>query len=250
MKIIVSPAKKMNSEPESLPWQDLPQFLEKTEQLYQAMHALPFDALKKLWKCNDQLTQLNMDRLQTMNLRKNLTPAILSYEGIQYRYMAPGVFSREELVYVQDHLRILSGFYGLLRPFDGVTPYRLEMQAKLPAAGAKDVYSFWGSSLAAALFAQTDCIVNLASKEYSVCISRYLPKSVHFITCVFGEEKAGKIVEKATMCKMARGEMVRYMAEHAVTNPEEIQKFDRLRFSFSPEYSDKSTYVFLRSVSP
>lgn len=250
MKIIVSPAKKMNADTDSLPWQDLPQFLEKTEQLYRAMHALPFDALKKLWKCNDQLTQLNIDRLQTMNLRKNLTPAVLSYEGIQYRYMAPGVFSGEELAYLQEHLRILSGFYGVLRPFDGVTPYRLEMQAKLPVAGAKDVYSFWGDTLAAALFTQTDCIVNLASKEYSVCISRYLPKSVRFITCVFGEEKAGKIVEKATMCKMARGEMVRYMAEHAVTNPEAIQEFDRLQFTFSPGHSDESTYVFLRSVSP
>lgn len=143
----------------------------------------------------------------------------------------------------------LSGFYGILRPFDGVTPYRLEMQAKLPVAGTRDLYSFWGDTLAAALFAETDCIVNLASKEYSVCISRYLPESMRFITCVFGELKEGKVAEKATMCKMARGEMVRYMAEHDVTNPEEIQKFDRLRFAFSPEHSNENTYVFLRGVS-
>ena len=99
------------------------------------------------------------------------------------------------------------------------------------------------------MFAGTDCIVNLASKEYSVCVSRYLPESIHFITCVFGELKEGKVVEKATMCKMARGEMVRYMAEHAVTSPEEIQKFDRLRFAFSQEHSDENTYVFLLAVS-
>lgn len=249
MKIIVSPAKKMKADPDSLPWEELPQFLEKTEQLYQTMHAMSFDALKKIWKCNDQLAQLNVERLQKMNLRQNLTPAILSYEGIQYRYMAPDVFSGEELAYVQNHLRILSGFYGILRPFDGVTPYRLEMQAKLPVAGTSDLYSFWGDVLSAALFAETDCIVNLASKEYSVCISHYLPESIHFITCVFGELKEGKVVEKATMCKMARGEMVRYMAEQAVTNPEEIQKFDRLRFAFSPEHSNENTYVFLRAVS-
>lgn len=249
MRIIISPAKKMNVDTDSLPWQDLPMFLEKTEQLYQAMRALSYDTLKKIWKCNDQLAQLNVERLQQMDLHNNLTPAILSYEGIQYRYMSPGVFTEQQLTYVQEHLRILSGFYGLLRPFDGVTPYRLEMQAKLPAAGKKDIYTFWGDQLAKALFAETDCIVNLASKEYSTCISRYLPDSIRFVTCVFGEEKNGKVVEKATMCKMARGEMVRYMAEHEVRKPEEIQAFDRLQFTFSPERSDASTYVFLKNDS-
>lgn len=249
MRIIISPAKKMNVDTDSLPWQDLPLFLEKTEQLHQAMRALSYDTLKKIWKCNDQLAQLNVERLQQMDLHNNLTPAILSYEGIQYRYMSPGVFTEQQLTYVQEHLRILSGFYGLLRPFDGVTPYRLEMQAKLPAAGKKDIYTFWGDQLAKALFAETDCIVNLASKEYSTCISRYLPESVRFVTCVFGEEKNGKVVEKATMCKMARGEMVRYMAEHEVRKPEEIQAFDRLQFTFSPERSDASTYVFLKNDS-
>lgn len=213
------------------------------------MRALSYDTLKKIWKCNDQLAQLNVERLQQMDLHNNLTPAILSYEGIQYRYMSPGVFTEQQLTYVQEHLRILSGFYGLLRPFDGVTPYRLEMQAKLPTAGKKDIYTFWGDQLAKALFAETDCIVNLASKEYSTCISRYLPESVRFVTCVFGEEKNGKVVEKATMCKMARGEMVRYMAEHEVRKPEEIRAFDRLQFTFSPERSDASTYVFLKNDS-
>lgn len=248
MKVIISPAKKMNSDTDSLPWHDLPVFLDKTEKLYQAMEVLPYDTLKKIWKCNDQLTQLNVERLQRMDLRKNLTPAILSYEGIQYRYMAPNVFSEEQLLYVQEHLRILSGFYGLLRPFDGVTPYRLEMQAKLAVSGCKDIYEFWGDSLAQVLFSQTDCIVNLASKEYSVCVSRYLPSTVRFVTCVFGEEKDGKVIEKATMCKMARGEMVRYMAEHEIRQPEQIQAFDRLGFSFAAARSDASTYVFLRKM--
>lgn len=249
MRIIISPAKKMTADTDSLPWQSLPIFLAKTEQLCQAMQALSYDALKKIWKCNDQLVQLNVKRLQQMELHRNLTPAILSYEGIQYRYMSPGVFTEQQLAYVQEHLRILSGFYGLLRPFDGVTPYRLEMQAKLPAAGKKDVYTFWGDQLAKVLLSETDCIVNLASKEYSVCIARYLSDSVRFITCVFGEEKNGKVVEKATMCKMARGEMVRYMAEHNVHRPEEIQAFDRLHFTFAPELSDPSTYVFLKKDS-
>lgn len=246
MRIIISPAKKMNADTDSLPWKNLPVFLDKTEQLLHAMRSLPGDALQKIWKCNDQLAQLNVERLQKMDLRKRLTPAILSYEGIQYRYMAPGVFTEEQLDYVQENLRILSGFYGLLRPFDGVTPYRLEMQAKLSVEKYNDIYAFWGDSLAKALFAETDCIVNLASKEYSVCVSRYLTPDIRFVTCVFGEEKDGKVIEKATMCKMARGEMVRYMAEHDIRQPEAIQSFGRMGFVFAPERSDQNTYVFLK----
>jgi len=95
-----------------------------------------------------------MERLANMDLHTRLTPVVLAYEGIQYQYMAPGVFTYDELDYMQEHLRILSGFYGVLRPFDGVTPYRLEMQAKLKAGEAKDLCSFWGSSLAEQLFAE------------------------------------------------------------------------------------------------
>ena len=99
-----------------------------------------------------------------------------------------------------EHLRILSGFYGILRPFDGVTPYRLEMQAKLPVGEAKDLYGFWGSRIAEFLFSETDCIVNLASREYSRCVSAWLTEDVRFLTCVFGERKNGAIVEKGTLC--------------------------------------------------
>ena len=147
---------------------------------------------------------------------------------------------------MQAHLRILSGLYGVLRPFDGVTPYRLEMQARLSVGGAKDLYAFWGDRLAAALWAETDCIVNLASQEYSRCVSRFPAAGKRFITCVFGEEKDGKVVEKGTLCKMARGEMVRFAAEKAVTRPEQIQEFNR-HYCFLPERSTETEYVFLRT---
>ncbi len=160
--------------------------------------------------------------------------------------MAPGVFTTQELQYVQEHLCILSGFYGILRPFDGVTPYRLEMQAKLSLDGKKDLYTYWGDALARELLQETDCIVNLASKEYSVCVSKYLSGDVELFTCVFGEEKNGKIIEKATMCKMARGEMVRFMVQNQITNPKDMKAFELLDFHYSPEHSGDSNYVFLR----
>ena len=246
VRIIISPAKKMREDSDSLAWRNLPAHLEQTQQLCQVLQGMSYDQLKKLWKCNDQIAQLNVERLQTMDLHRGLTPAILSYEGIQYRYMAPGVFTQEELEYVEEHLRILSGFYGLVRPFDGVTPYRLEMQAKLPVGQAKDLYAFWCDHLARDLWGETDCVINLASKEYSVCISRYVPPNARLITCVFGEEQGEKVVEKGTMCKMARGEMVRFMAQNQIQTPEQTRSFDRLNYRFDGVRSDESTYVFLR----
>ena len=201
--------------------------------------------MQTLWKCNDKIAALNVERLRNMDLHHRLTPAILSYEGIQYQYMAPGVFTEAEFDYIEEQLRILSGFYGMLRPFDGVTPYRLEMQAKLKVDDKKDLYAFWDDALAQTLFAETDCIINLASKEYSQCISKYLPKDVRFITCTFGEEKDGKVVEKGTLCKMARGEMVRWMAEHHAETPEEIKSFEGRNHRYAPEYSTETNYVYL-----
>ena len=246
MRIIISPAKKMNVDTDSLPARDLPVFLAQTEELCRELQNKSPEVLQKRWKCNAQIAALNVERLRQMELRRNLTPAVLAYEGIQYQYMAPNVFTNREYDYIQEHLRILSGFYGVLRPFDGVKPYRLEMQAKLKIREAKDLYSYWNNTLAEHIFSETNCIINLASKEYSICVSKYLHPGIRFITCVFGEEKDGKIIEKGTMCKMARGEMVRYMAEHQITKPEDICAFDRLDYVFDPERSDESTYVFVK----
>ena len=249
MRIIISPAKKMKVDTDSLPCKALPAFLPKTEHLCRILQSMSGEELKKLWKCNDQIANLNIQRLQNMDLHNRLTPAVLAYEGIQYQYMAPGVFTEQAFDYIQEHLRILSGFYGILKPFDGVTPYRLEMQAKLRAGECKDLYAYWGDSLAKTLFAETDCIINLASREYSVCISKYLPENVRFITCVFGEEKNGKVIEKGTICKMARGEMVRFMAENQIRDPEQIKSFDRLGYCFDPSQSNDSLFVFLLNAT-
>ena len=246
MKIIISPAKKMNINTDDLAYRDLPEFLPQTERLLESLRGMSYDELKKLWRCSDKIAEQNYERLQNMDLRRILTPAVLAYEGIQYQYMAPAVFSAEEYEYIQEHLRILSGLYGVLKPFDGVVPYRLEMQAKLSIENTKDLYEFWGSSLAEKLTEETDCILNLASKEYSISVSKYLPKDVMFITCVFGEEVDSKIVEKGTLCKMARGETVRRMAEQRIEDPEDIKTLQLLNYEYSDEHSDDKTFVFLK----
>ena len=192
MRIIIAPAKKMVVDTDSFAVDSLPQFLEQTERLKAVLQGMSPKELQALWKCNDSIAKLNIERLEQMDLRRNLTPAILSYEGIQYRYMAPSVMETTHLDYLREHLRILSGFYGLLRPFDGVTPYRLEMQARLAVDGCRELYQFWGDRLARQLASETDFVLNLASKEYSKAVETHLPKTMQFITCVFGDsEDAG-----------------------------------------------------------
>ena len=170
---------------------------------------------------------------------------MVSYDGIQYQYMAPQVFEEAYYRYVQEHLRILSGFYGIVKPLDGVTPYRLEMQAKLKMAPCKNLYEYWGDSLYRELTRDDHVILNLASYEYSKCIEKYLTPDDRYITCVFGQLIDGKIKEKGVYVKMARGEMVRYLAERGAKEPEEAKGFDRLGFAYVEEYSDEKTYVFL-----
>lgn len=239
----------MTPDPDGLPWRDLPAFLPRTERLLRMLLALTPAERQTLWQCNGRIAALNEERLSRMDLYHCLTPALLAFEGIQYRYMAPGVFTNSEFAYAQTHFRILSGFYGLLRPFDGVAPYRLEMRAKLRVGEAKDLYAFWGGRLAAQLAEETDCVLNLASREYSLCISKYLPPSVRFVTCVFGQLREGRVVERGTLCKMARGEMARYLAEGQIANLEQIRGFSRLGYHFDAERSDDSTCVFLLEPS-
>lgn len=225
-----------------------PVFLENAEEIMRWMQTLSFEECRKLWGCNEKIARLNFQRFTKMELRRGLTPAILSYEGIQYQYMAPAVFEESQYGYIQEHLRILSGFYGILKPMDGVTPYRLEMQAKAEIAGKRNLYDYWGGKLYRELLDESRVIVNLASREYSQCIEKYLGPQDRFVTCVFGEYIDGKVRQKGTYAKMARGEMVRFMAEKNIETPEGMKGFDRLGYRFRKELSSRDEYVFLKEL--
>ena len=245
MKIIISPAKKMNVDTDTYQVTGRPVFLEDTKLLMDEIKSLTFAQAKELWKCNDRLAQLNYDRFRSMDVERCLTPAVLTYEGLQYQHMAPEIFTDTALSYIDRHLRILSGFYGVLKPFDGVTPYRLEMQARLSVKGKKDLYDFWGDRLYRELTEGDRLIINLASREYSKAVEKYLEPKDWFLTVEFGQLKDGKVKQKATLAKMARGEMVRFMAENNVCDPEDIKNFRALGFRYSEERSDKNKMVFL-----
>ncbi|PPK82349.1 hypothetical protein BXY41_10235 [Lacrimispora xylanisolvens] len=245
MKIIISPAKKMNVDTDSMATTGLPVLLDQTRILWEGIKKLSYDEAKKLWGCNDKLAGLNYRRFAEMNLEKNITPAVLAYEGLQYQRMAPLIMTRQALDYLGDHLRILSGFYGILSPFDGVVPYRLEMQARMAVAGSRDLYGFWDNRIYKELAGEEHIIINLASKEYSQAVKPYLSSADTFVTCIFGELAHGKIKQKGTLAKMARGEMVRYMAENNVTEVRQLKKFNALGYRYIEELSTETEMTFV-----
>lgn len=246
MKIILSPAKKMKTDTDSLEPAGFPQFLDQAGDVLAWLRKQSREELKNLWKCNDKIAEENFGRIAHMDLQHNLTPAVLSYEGIAYQYMAPAVFEEAQYGYIQEHLRILSAFYGVLKPMDGVTPYRLEMQAKAGINGKKNLYELWGSRLYEAVRDESGLIINLASGEYAKCIEKYLTEEDRFITITFCEKAADKLVTKGTYAKMARGDMVRFMAEEKIEDPADIRKYSRLGYVFRKELSGETEYVFER----
>ena len=278
MKLLISPAKKMREDTDFLAPKTVPALLEQSRVLAEWLKGLDYPALKKLLSCSDAIAELNFRRYQEMDFGRAPTPALLSYDGIQYQYMAPQLFTRAQFAYVEEHLRILSGLYGVLRPFDGVTPYRLEMGARLKTPFCKSLYDFWPDELAYDLKEAgfdlaatannhsrdqgmdglyrtltadgTDTLVNLASEEYARAVRPWVSPPVRWIRVVFGELDGERLVEKGVYVKMARGEMVRFLAERGAETPEAMKDFDRMGYAYAPERSDGTTYVFLRENRP
>lgn len=254
MRFIVSPAKKMNVVDDAFGWRALPRFVDRAAELAEAVRGLPYDEAKALWQCSDALAELNFERFRTLDVRGGaLTPAVLAYEGIQYQHLAPQVMTASQLDYMEEHLRILSGFYGVLCPLDGVVPYRLEMQAKLAMGKAKNLYEYWGDALFRALVEETDVIVNLASVEYAKAVVPHAERAadsrtgIRALTCLFGTVDArGRLVQRSTAAKAARGSMVRWCAEQRIERLDDVCAFDMLGYRYDPARSNDTTFVFVQ----
>ncbi|MBD0967765.1 peroxide stress protein YaaA [Lactobacillus crispatus] len=244
MKIIIAPAKIMKIDRDSFPIQSKPQFLDKTRILKRFLKSRSNEQLKDLWHASENVTKQSILQLENMNLDERLTPAILAFSGIQYQYMAPDLFTQPALDYIQKNLRILSGFYGMLRPFDGVCPYRLELNTKMVGFRDYSLYHFWGSDIAENLFQEDNIVIDLASKQYTRLVKPYLSQGRQLITVDFQELKNGKWKTVGVHAKMARGEMVRYIAEKQIKNPTDLQDFNDFEFQFEPDVSTKDHYVF------
>lgn len=276
----------------------IPPFPERSVRVLAALRSKSREELRAIWKVSERLLDESCRRTEALelpmswaqacepNVAARLVPAIFSYEGIQFQSLAPEVLDEGALGWLQAHLWVLSALHGCVRPFDAVMPYRLEMGARLAVDGTRDLYEFWGPTLAAriaregsvgeheedcegavpsssgmqvagetsdmpsAMSGVSDasgvqvageaggargvdatpapaCVINLASVEYAKAVVPYLPPEVPVVTCIFGEElKGGRPVQRSTASKVARGSMVRWLAEHQSDDPADLRTFD------------------------
>lgn len=172
-------------------------------------------------------------------------PAALAYDGLAYKYLDADSLSDSDLQFAQGHLRHLSALYGVLRPFDRIQPYRLEMGRR---PRGRNLYEFWGSKLRDDLYAETDLVVNLASKEYSRAVSDWLRPGDRFITCEFLSDRGGKLRCLAANAKMARGAMARYIIQNRIDTAEGLTGFDALGFAFDPGLSSDTVYTYVQTL--
>ncbi len=258
MLALLSPAKKLVLDtpfvPEAATQSD---FLADTRKLLPVVKKLSTGDLRSLMDISDDLATLNHDRFQAMELPftpENARPAALTFAGEVYTAFDAWSLPQADLDWAQDHVRILSGLYGMLRPLDLVQPYRLEMGTKLANPRGKDLYAFWRKSLtpelAKAVSGHADpTVINLASTEYSKAID--LKKlGVPVVTPVFQDVKDGKARTLFLFAKRARGWMARWMVEHRAETPEDLKRFDTGGYRFDPAASDATKWVFRRPQPP
>lgn len=238
MKIIMSPAKKMRVDEDASIIPTRPCFLEESHILEEKLKSMSYEELRKLWKTNETLTDQCYEALQERQYQP-LTCAIHAYDGIAFKYLHPFSMSDDERDYLNSHLRILSGMYGILTPTDGIVPYRLEMGVK-----TLNLYQFWGSKIYNSL--NDHVIINLASKEYSKCITAYLTEEDQCIEIQFLRNIKGTLKQQATYAKMARGAMISYMAKENIEDLEDLKNFNDLGFCFNESLSNKNCFVFVQ----
>ena len=254
MLALVSPAKKMDFEAECH-FDDLaqPQFLKETKNLIKLAKDLSKRDLQNLMKISENLASLNYDRFQRFSTPFNLDnahPAVLAFRGDTYVGLDADSLSKDELSYSQNHLGILSGLYGLLRPLDLIQAYRLEMGTKLPNTQGENLYDFWDDKIAHACndivkTHKDKTVISLASNEY---IKAVKPKALEgpFITCHFKELKSGEPKVIGLFAKRARGTMARYIIQNKIESPEGLKKFKEDGYVFEKSLSNSENFVFLR----
>jgi len=256
MIFVISPAKSLDFDtPPVTAEYSQPAFLERSAALVERLRQLAPADLSRLMDISDALAVLNATRYAEWAppfTPANAKQAVLAFNGDVYDGLAAATLAPAALAWCQQHLRILSGLYGLLKPLDLIQPYRLEMGTRLANGVGKDLYAFWGEDITQALNRELPqsgpaVLVNLASEEYFKAVR---PKALkaRIVNCVFEDWKGGKYKIISFYAKRARGLMVRYAASHGLTQPEGLQGFDLDGYAFVPEISDGDTYVFRRRL--
>lgn len=253
MIVILSPAKNLDFESQvTTPLSTTPAFVKKSAELIQVLKAKKSSEIGALMHLSEKLSDLNFERYQNWKLKhteKNSRPAVFAFNGEAYQGLSAEHFTSKELEYAQDHLRILSGLYGILKPLDLIQPHRLEMGTSLKTSKGKNLYEFWDNQvtkeLNKALDKSDNILVNVASNEYFKVLHQ---KNItaRIITCHFKEFKNGEYKTIMTFAKKARGMMARFIIEKRIAKPDDIKKFNYDKYIFQDSLSTENDWYFTR----
>ncbi|AFI85598.1 peroxide stress protein YaaA [Methylophaga nitratireducenticrescens] len=253
MLTVISPAKTLDFDtPASTDKHTEPRFLDQSLQLIEQLKKLSSQEIASLMKISDKLAGLNMARFQQWQMPftdENAKQAILAFKGDVYTGLQAETLDEKDLDFAQQHLRILSGLYGVLRPLDLMQPYRLEMGTPFQNDAGRDLYHFWGDQLRKSLEAEPalkdGVLVNLASNEYFKAVDAKKLKAT-IITPIFKDWKNGQYKMISFYAKKARGLMSRYIIDQQINSPEKLKQFDSDGYRYSEEMSQKNDWVFIR----
>ena len=252
MLIVISPAKRLDWAARDVEMTE-PMFQADANRLATTARQLSGKKLQELMDISPDLAKLNRERFQRFAEGADKRPAVLAFAGDTYQGLEAASLDPEELAFAQDHLRILSGLYGLLRPMDAMQEYRLEMGSRLKTRRGESLYDYWGDQITKALNVQaerlgTDTLINCASVEYFTAANRKALKP-RVITPQFLEEKPGGPKIVSFFAKKARGAMARFIITRRLTDPEGILEFDTGGYEYAPELSEEGKPAFLRPAS-
>jgi cytoplasmic iron level regulating protein YaaA (DUF328/UPF0246 family) len=253
MLMLVSPAKTLDYE-SALPTDDFsqPDFLNDAQELIDQIKALTPKDVASLMGLSDKLAHLNTARFQHWQqpfTPDNARPAIFAFKGDVYTGLDAYSFNKSDMAFAQQHLRMLSGLYGLLKPLDLMQAYRLEMGTKYPNLRGKNLYEFWGDIITTKLNEQLgseDVLLNLASNEYFKVVNKKV-LNAQIITPVFKDQKNGQYKIISFYAKKARGMMAAYVIKNRIKKVEDIKMFNVAGYSFSKELSKTNEWVFIRA---
>jgi uncharacterized protein len=254
MLTVISPAKNLDYDsPLPALKTSQPQLLEHAQTLIQSLRELAPHQVSELMHISDNLGQLNYERYQTWRTpftKRNARPAVLAFAGDVYQGMAAREFNAEDFTFAQQHLRILSGLYGLLRPLDLMQPYRLEMGTRLANERGQDLYAFWGETITTTINQQikkirASVLINLASHEYFHAIKKE-KLSVPIIEPVFKDWKNGEYKIISFFAKKARGLMSAYIVKNRLTASDDLKQFNAAGYEYNQAMSSGNQWVFIR----
>lgn len=252
MLVVISPAKKLNENcnKDIISKVTIPPFLEDSKKIVNSLRKYSTDKLSKLMNISEKISLLNYERYIKWSLpfnKNNAHPALLLFQGDVYKGISADDFKKEDFLFAQNSLRILSGLYGILKPLDLIQPYRLEMGTQIKIGKHNDLYDFWGEEITKAINKDknSDYLINLASVEYFKSIKKDKLKA-KLINIIFKEKRNGNYKIIGINAKKARGLMSRYIIKNKINNPEDLKKFKEENYIYNKNLSSDSDWVFTR----